>query len=198
MGEHAEVWVRLAAVGVVIGLLAGCGGDGAGPADGGTPGSGRTPHAPASDPPTLGGAGEPPPPAWVAASSESVWMAYGSYCWGRACVDMLGPAQRDDLPRLRVQPGEEMTFRLGFDPAALVLSVAADGQHEQVSVPARRDVTWQATRGGVVSLFARADGRGGDASYLVRVVVERSEGSQMVSPAVARWARAADTSVSAV
>lgn len=172
MGEHAEVWVRLVAVAVAIGLLAGCGGDVAGPGQKGHAGSGRTPQAPVATPPKLGGPGEPPPPAWVEASSGSRWMAYGSYCWGRACVDMVGPAQRDDLPRVQVQPSEEVTVHLGFDPAALTLSMSPDDHHQQVSVPARRKVTWQVTRDGVVSLFARPEGRGGDASYLVRVVVE--------------------------
>lgn len=170
MDVHASSAVRLAALLVVVGVLAGCGANATGPGAEGTPRADPTPRVPAGSPPTLSGAGGPPPPAWIETPAGSEWMAYGTYCWG-ACVRMVAPSQRDDVPRVRVQRGDEVAVRLGFDPAELSLSVSADGRREQVPVPARRDVTWRATRGGVVSLSARPDGGGRDASYHVRLEV---------------------------
>lgn len=192
MDEHAKVLLRLIAA-VVVALLAGCGGDAAEPPDAdaksakptaadrvneGTPGSDPAPQPPATAPPKLGALDEPPP-AWMAASSGTSWMAYGTYCWG-SCVLMRGPAEHDDLPRLDVQPGETLAFHLEFDPTELSLSISADGEPQQMSLPARRNVTWEATRGGVVSLAARRGGS--DASYHARVVVDGSEESPRGDP----------------
>lgn len=189
--EHATVLLCLVAA-VVVALIAGCGGDAAEPADAdaksakptatdrvneATPGSDPAPQPPATAPPKLGAFDEPPP-AWVAASSGTSWMAYGTYCWG-SCVLMRGPAERDDLPRLEVQPGETLTFHLEFDPTELSLSISADGEPRQMSLPARRNVTWEATRGGVISLVPRRGGS--DASYHARVV-DGSEESPRGAP----------------
>lgn len=177
MGEHARTPVLVIAV-VAAAALAGCAGSPAAPSGGDAPAAEQTSTGPASDPPTVSSVGEQPPPAWVETASGSWWMAYGSYCWDRMCVDMLSPASRDDLPRVSVRQGEEVTFHLGFDPSRLTLSSPGANDTPQVPLPAERDVSWAVTRGGVVNLFARAGSPGGDASYSVRLVLEEPEGSQ--------------------
>lgn len=174
MDGHGRPKVFVIAV-VMATLLTGCGEDARAPKGGDPSRPDPRSNAPASDPPTVDGAGEQPPSAWVEASPESSWMAYGSYCWGRACVDMVSPQTRDDLPTIEVEQGETVTFHLGFDPAEVTLTLPGS-EKKQMSLPARRDVSWQVSRGGIATLFARPHKQGGDASYSVRVVVADSGG----------------------
>lgn len=119
-----------------------------------------------SDPPAAPGVGDGPPPAWVEGPSDVSWLGFGSYCWVNACVDMLPPEERDDLPSLAAEAGDEVTFHLDFEPAGL--RVSADGG-EGAELPARSTVSWTVTGTGIVTLFAEVGTPGGDVSYHVRL-----------------------------
>ena len=115
--------------------------------------------------PAAAPAPEGPPPATVTAGGESRTMATGSYCWtsdGSAiCVDR---ATRPGGPRMVLEPGRRVTFRLRFDPREVTLSTG----RRTVALAARRTVSWRA-RGDVrrLDLFVRRQG-GGDVSYAAR------------------------------
>lgn len=126
--------------------------------------------SPTSEPPTLTGVPSRPPPAWIETDSGSWWMAYGSYCWDRACVDIVSPEARD-IPLVAVREGEEVTFHLGFTPSELQLFFMADDD-SSLSLPAERQVTWKVTRGGILSLLARDGSPGGDAAYEVELTIQ--------------------------
>lgn len=157
-------------LGVLVAVLSGCGGDVAGPTGA---------DVPAPEPPTVRGVDSQPPPAWVEGPSGSSWMAYGSYCWEGACVDMVPPSLRDDIPTVEVRQGQEVIFHFGFEPSEVQLSFASDDGNGRVSLPAQRQVSWEVTHGGFLNLFTRTGGRGGDASYDVQLVVEPSASPDM-------------------
>jgi hypothetical protein len=122
--------------------------------------SGR-PTKPPPKAPSAGG----PPPAWIETQAKSAWLAYGSYCWKTACVDMIPPQSRPDLPAFGVKRGGRVRVRLGF--AAKSVSVSLDKRAIRVKLDAtRRIVSWSATLGGVLTVFART---AGDASYVARL-----------------------------
>jgi hypothetical protein len=121
------------------------------------------PAQPPPMPPNPGG----PPPAWIEAQAKSAWLAYGSYCWKTACVDMIPPQSRPGLPAFGVKRGGTVRVHLGF-PAKSV-SVSLDRRAIRVKLDAtRRIASWSATRGGVLTVFART---AGDASYVARLRV---------------------------
>src|SRR6266508_6281823 len=75
---------------------------------------GRPPVRPPSPP-----ADGAPPPAWVETQTRSNWLAYGSYCWTpsdghAACVDMIPPQSRPELPTVRVARGSTVRIHLAF------------------------------------------------------------------------------------
>ena len=119
------------------------------------------PATPPPKPPNAGG----PPPAWIETQAKSAWLAYGSYCWKTACVDMIPPQSRPDLPAFAVEPGRTVRVRLGF--AAKSVSVSIDKRAVRARLDAtKRIASWSATRGGLLTVFARA---AGDASYVARL-----------------------------
>ena len=119
------------------------------------------PTPPPPKPPNAGG----PPPAWIETQAKSAWLAYGSYCWKTACVDLIPPQSRPDLPALAVRRGRTVRVHLGF--AAKSVGVSLDKTVIRAKLDAtRRIVSWSATRGGVLTVFARA---AGDASYVARL-----------------------------
>ena len=119
------------------------------------------PTKPPPKPPNAGG----PPPAWIQTRAKSAWLAYGSYCWKTACVDMIPPQSRPDLPALGVKRGGTVRVHLGF--TAKSVSVSLDKRAVRAKLEAtRRIASWSATRGGVLTVFARA---AGDASYVARL-----------------------------
>jgi hypothetical protein len=121
------------------------------------------PTKPPPKPPNAGG----PPPAWIEAQATSAWLAYGSYCWKTACVDMIPPQSRPDLPAFGVKRGGTVRVHLGF--TAKSVSVSLDKRAIRVKLDAtRRIASWSATRGGVITVFART---AGDASYVTRLRV---------------------------
>ena len=122
------------------------------------------PGPPSSAPPTSPNPGGPPA-AWVETQAKSRWLAYGSYCWSTACVDMIAPQSRSDLPTVTVAAGARIRVHLRFKATSIAVTVG------QRSVPATVDSTkriasWEATRGGLLTVFARTSG---DASYLARL-----------------------------
>jgi hypothetical protein len=108
-----------------------------------------------------------PPPAWIATSSLSIWLAYGSYCWTTMCVDFLPPRLRDDIPRLQIRPRTRVEVHLGFQPQRVVVS----GVGWSRALQARRIVSYVANHDGIVLIAAV--GPGGEASYLVRLRLVR-------------------------
>jgi hypothetical protein len=118
---------------------------------------------PTSPPPKVTGVKSSPPPAWVEVGTRSVWAAFGSYCWKTACVDMLPPSGRPDLPSIRASRGTIVRLRLAFTPRSATVTIA------KVRVPATvrlRALTWHA-RVGIADIHVK--GPGGSASYLVRL-----------------------------
>jgi hypothetical protein len=150
----------LAALVALAALLSACGDDAAAPIAANTP---------ASDPPLAAGVDSGPPPAYVETPSGAEWMAYGSYCWGGTCADVVPPEMREDIPTLAVREGDRITFHLDFDPSELTLSFE-DG--EAIPVPTEREVSWPVTRGGVLNLFAREGNPGGDVAYVLRLSLQ--------------------------
>ncbi len=119
------------------------------------------PEKPAPKPPNEGG----PPPAWIETQARSAWLAYGSYCWKTACVDMIPPQSRPDLPAFGVKRGRTVRVHLGF--TAKSVSVSLDKKAVRAKLDATKTIaSWSATRGGVLTVFART---AGDASYVARI-----------------------------
>ena len=119
------------------------------------------PTKPPPKPPNAGG----PPPAWIETQAKSAWLAYSSYCWKTACVDMIPPQTRPDLPVFGVQRGRTARVHLGF--TATSVSVSLDKRAVRAKLDAtKRIASWSATRGGVLTVFART---AGDASYVARL-----------------------------
>ena len=120
---------------------------------------------PTKPPPTPPNAGAPPP-AWIETQARSAWLAYGSYCWKTACVDMIPPQARPDLPVFRAGRGTMVRVHFGF--AARSVNASLDGKVARVRLDAtKRIVSWRAARGGVLTVFARP--AAGDASYVARL-----------------------------
>jgi len=108
-----------------------------------------------------------PPPAWIETPARSAWLAHGSYCWKTACVDMIPPQDRPDLPVFGVKRGRTVRVHLGF--TAKSVSVSVDKRSIAMKLDTtRRIASWNATRGGVLTVFART---AGDASYVARLQI---------------------------
>jgi hypothetical protein len=123
------------------------------------------PGPPRTEPPRLDQ--KAPPPAWIETPARSRWMAYGSYCWGTLCVDMIPPAMRNDIPTLAVKRGTPVRVHLAFTPrTATIVALRAD-RNETYRVRAARVVTWRPRRSGVAFVDVRA--QPGSASYLFRI-----------------------------
>jgi hypothetical protein len=132
----------------------------------GVPAALAWPGRPASRPPRPPNGGAPPP-AWIETQAKSAWLAYGTYCWNTGCVDMIPPQSRPDLPIFGVTRGRTVRVHLGF--AAKSISVSLDKTAIRAKLDAtRRIASWSATRGGILTVSARATG---DASYVARLRV---------------------------
>src|SRR5919204_1098641 len=104
------------------------------------------PGRPSSPPPKAPNPGAPPP-AWIETQTKSAWLAYGSYCWTNggqaACVDMLPPQSRPDLPLIKVARGGVLRVHLALKRPAATLAVA--GRRTAVRVDRDRGiVSWSA------------------------------------------------------
>ena len=122
------------------------------------------PGRPAAPPPKPSNP-QGPPPAWIETQSKSAWLAYGSYCWKTACVDMIPPQTRPDLPVFGMKRGGTARVHLGF--TAKSVSVGVGRRVVRTTLDStRRIVSWKATRGGILTVFARTEG---DASYVARL-----------------------------
>lgn len=119
------------------------------------------PAKPPPKPPNAGG----PPPAWIESQAKSAWLAYGSYCWATTCVDMIPPQSRPNLPAFVVRRGRTIRLHLGFAAKSVSVSIDTRAVRAEVNVT-KRIISWNATRGGVLTVFARA---AGDASYVARL-----------------------------
>jgi hypothetical protein len=122
------------------------------------------PGRPATPPPAPPNDGAPPP-AWIETQKTSAWLAYGSYCWKTSCVDMIPPNSRPDLPTFSVKRGATVRVHLGFAAKSVSVSIGTKAIRARLD-RAKRIASWSATRGGIVTVFART---GGDASYVVRL-----------------------------
>jgi hypothetical protein len=121
------------------------------------------PTKPAPNPPAEGA----PPPAWIETQAKSAWLAWGSYCWKTACVDMIPPQSRPDLPTFEVKRGSVVRVHLGF--AAKSVSVSVGNRAVTPKLDTTKTIaSWSATRGGILTIFLR---KAGDASYVARLRV---------------------------
>jgi hypothetical protein len=138
------------------------------------------PEGPAPD----GVMADGPPPAWIATSVGSRWLAYATYCWGRGCADYVAPRCGDPhVPDVHVQQGETVTFHLGFEPASATLAffgkiTEGTGGPEEVRLDPRT-LAWTVDRGGPVWLSTQADE--GDAAYAGCLRVEPADGSEALT-----------------
>ncbi len=104
-----------------------------------------------------------PPPAWIEVGTTQRWLAYSSYCWRTACVDMLPPAMRPDVPTVAVRRGQVARLHFGFQPRSVSVSSVGGPSHRLL--PART-ARWRPGAGlYVISVRASA----GKAGYLVRI-----------------------------
>lgn len=144
------VAVALTAAGVAA---AGCGADdGAG--------------SPTSPPPTITAVDSVPPPAWVETRSGRRWLAFSDFCWFTACIDFRQPAERNDVPVVRVESGETIRFHLGFEPESVAIQVAS----ARYALKAAEVPEWRVRgRGGFATL--ETTGGKGRAKYLARLRV---------------------------
>jgi hypothetical protein len=125
--------------------------------------------APPTPPPRVAGAPATPPPAWANVARTSLWLAYGSYCWSEAgkaaCVDMIPPARRADVPRMQARRGQTIVVHLRFRASSI--TVTSGGQ--RMARGAGNTISWRAGRAGLVLVDVKA--RGDSASYVVRLRV---------------------------
>jgi hypothetical protein len=108
-----------------------------------------------------------PPPAWIETKAKSAWLAYGSYCWKTACVDMIPPNTRPDLPAFAVKRGATVRVHLGFAAKSITVSIGNTTIRPALDAT-KRIASWKDTRGGILTVSARA---AGDASYVARLRV---------------------------
>ncbi len=114
-----------------------------------------------------------PPSATIrTAAGSPTTMANGSSCWGRACIDMVGPEQRDDIPEVTVTRGSTITFALAFDPDEVTLSFPEDNR--TIALDSERSPRWEVDQGGLAVVTAVDHGTGGgDVGYVVRLTLDR-------------------------
>ena len=80
---------------------------------------------------------------------------------------MIPPQTRPDLPLFSVKRGRRVRVHLGFTPSKI--SVSLDSRTVRAKFDAaKRILSWSATRGGLLNVFARAKG---DVSYVARLQV---------------------------
>jgi hypothetical protein len=108
-----------------------------------------------------------PPPAWIETQTKSAWLAFGSYCWKTACVDMIPPNSRPDLPGLTSKRGSTIRVHLGFAAKSVEVDLGTKPINAKLD-PTKRIIFWGTTRGGILSVSARAQG---SASYVARLRV---------------------------
>lgn len=111
--------------------------------------------------------GAAPPPAWIEYGARSRWLAYGSYCCRTACVDMLPPESRPDLPRVKVTPGRMVRVHLGFKSTMASVHVLRAGRAVKLPPTGRRTLSFRARRG---ILIVGERGPRGSAGYIARLV----------------------------
>ncbi|MHB8690089.1 MAG: hypothetical protein ACYDHH_02485 [Solirubrobacteraceae bacterium] len=130
---------------------------------------------PVASPPRTPGPSAPPP-AWVHVIDGSRWLAFASYCWSTnqghgACVDMVGPEQRRDIPKLAVKPGELLRFHLAFTAKSVDLYLGQSG-YSSVHRSHTSTLEWRAaSRRGRLLVMLDVRASGGQASYLVWIQV---------------------------
>lgn len=100
-----------------------------------------------------------PPAAWIETPSGSAWMAYGNYCWGDVCMDILRPTCDDSsVPEVELRRGDAVAFHLSFDPTTADLTLGADGSRpEVVSLEPARVIEWQGDYDGLLWLALTAE-----------------------------------------
>jgi hypothetical protein len=126
------------------------------------------PNASPPQPAARGG----PPPAWIESTSESTWLAYGSYCWRSRCINYVAPALRAGLPALRVARGTAVRVHIGFVPRSTVVAYIQEGVAPR-PLAAARVIRWRPSTDGRFEVEVR--GPSGSASYVgsVRITGQR-------------------------
>ena len=117
-----------------------------------------------------------PPVAFVETSDGRRALGYGSYCWGSACADSVGPRCGSSwTPTVRVERGERVRFVLGFVPTEVELSVYHGSPREPAAwerpLPAAQEIEWRAEREGGLWLAAR-ERQGRDVAYIACIVLD--------------------------
>lgn len=107
-----------------------------------------------------------PPPAWAESPTTALWLGYSSYCWRTGCADYIPPAERPDLPRLRVKRGTTVRIHFAFAPTAV--TIRSFPSKRLVRLRAARVTTWRPIDAGVAVVEIKA--AGGSASYAVRLI----------------------------
>jgi hypothetical protein len=130
--------------------------------------AGTSPGPPKANPPKPAGR-DGPPPVWVESTSESVWLAYGSYCWATQCVDYIGPALRAGIPVLRVARRTVVRLHFGFRPKTVSVGYIREGAPPHPLAPTRVTL-WRPSSGGRFELQVRA--AKGSASYVGSVQIK--------------------------
>jgi hypothetical protein len=100
-----------------------------------------------------------PPAAWLETPSGSAWMAYGNYCWGDVCMDILRPTCDDSsVPEVELRPGGAIRFHLPFVPDTADLTLGASSSRPQVvSLEPARVIEWQGVYDGLLWLALTAE-----------------------------------------
>jgi hypothetical protein len=78
---------------------------------------------------------------------------------------MIAPQSRPDLPAFAVRRGGTVRVHLGFAAKSVSVSLDKMGIRNKLDAT-RRIVSWSVSRGGVLTVSARA---AGDASYVTRL-----------------------------
>jgi hypothetical protein len=119
------------------------------------------PGVPTATPPKPGHGG--PPPAWIESTTESRWLAYGSYCWTTHCADYEPPALRSDIPVVRAARATILRLHFAFAPRTIYVGYIREGAPPQPLPPARI-VTWRPSSSGRFEVQIRATN--GSSSYI--------------------------------
>ena len=125
-----------------------------------------TPPPRTHQPKPAGGKG--PPPAWIASTTESAWLAYGSFCWRGRCVQYLAPALRPQISVFRVRRGAAVSIHFGFTPKTVSVGLIEEGAPPRTLAPARVAL-WRPAASGRFEVQAASEN--GTVSYIGSILI---------------------------
>lgn len=125
-------------------------------------------------------AGAAGPPGAVARLDQAeVTLALGSSCWSgdgvATCAEALAPSVTDNLPKLRVQPGDIVRFELQFVPKRVLLELLDEQDSRVVAteLTAKASTDWavpdDARQAAVALLRVSAADGVGDVDYVFQL-----------------------------